>query len=84
MMECKNCCYFWQEEGEKYPRCYFEDWVGEPDWLNIPPCEEDDDLELEEEELEDWELAGYSSEEDYIEDMRAQMWVDAWKNGDRR
>ncbi len=46
-MECNNCCYFWQSEGEKYPHCYFKIWVGEPSWLNVPPCEEEDEYEEE-------------------------------------
>ena len=36
-MTCKdsNCGYYWQEEGEDYPRCHFEG-------IGKAPCEEDD------------------------------------------
>ena len=30
-----NCGYYWQEEGEDYPRCHF-------DGYGKAPCEEDD------------------------------------------
>jgi hypothetical protein len=37
MSECaiSNCGYYWQEEGEDYPRCHF-------DGFGKAPCEEDD------------------------------------------
>ena len=36
-MTCKdsNCGYYWQEEGEDYPRCHFEG-------IGNAPCEEED------------------------------------------
>lgn len=78
-MECKNCGYFWQEEHEERPTCHWQERCPG----DIAPCEEDDYLEPEDDpELEDWELAGYWSEAEYIEDIKAQEWVDAWKNGD--
>ena len=40
-----NCGYFWQEAGETYPRCHYNDpWPA--------PCECDDDDEEEEEDAE--------------------------------
>ena len=32
-MRCKDCGYFWCDEGEKVPVCHFEGWVA--------PCEEE-------------------------------------------
>ena len=39
MSECEkmNCGYYWQEDGEDYPRCHYPD-DGTP-----APCEYDDD-----------------------------------------
>ena len=39
MSECEkmNCGYYWQEEGEDYPRCHYPD-DGTP-----APCEYEDD-----------------------------------------
>lgn len=34
-MECKDCRYFWCDEGETIPKCHFEGF-----WL--APCEDDD------------------------------------------
>lgn len=41
MSECEkmNCGYYWQEEGEDYPRCHYPD-DGTP-----APCEYDDEPE---------------------------------------
>ena len=41
MNECEkmNCGYYWQEEGEDYPRCHY------PDDGTKAPCEYDDDYE---------------------------------------
>lgn len=39
---CEDCPYYFKEENEKHPRCYFTDWRGEPSWLDVPPCEEED------------------------------------------
>ena len=38
---CSDCPYCYKTEDDKYPCCQF----GEPDWLNIPPCEEIDYIE---------------------------------------
>lgn len=68
-MKCENCAYFFRTHDEdKYATCQFVALRGEPSWLEVPPCEEDDYYE------ED-------AEED-IEETRAMMYVDAWKNGD--
>lgn len=37
-MKCTECAYFWKEEGDSYPQCHF----GEPSWLDIPPCEQEE------------------------------------------
>ena len=34
-----NCGYWWQEDGESYPRCHYEGADG------TAPCEVDDDEE---------------------------------------
>ena len=41
-MKCENCSYWWKEDTDKHPRCYFTDWRGEPSWLDVPPCHEED------------------------------------------
>ena len=41
-MECKNCPYNYKDEDDRYERCHFVDLRGEPSWLDVPPCEEDD------------------------------------------
>lgn len=85
-MECKNCGYYYKDENDRHECCHFTELRGEPSWLDVPPCEEDDysyeNDDWDEPELEEWELAGYWSEEEYIEDQRTMMYVDAWKNGD--
>lgn len=40
-MECKNCVWFWTDEGENYPVCH-----ADPNWL--APCEYEDDYYEEE------------------------------------
>lgn len=37
-LQCKDCPYYWKEDGEKYAHCQF----GEPSWLDVPPCEQED------------------------------------------
>lgn len=37
MTECEMCGYYWQKEGEEYPRCQFE---GPEGWA---PCEAEED-----------------------------------------
>lgn len=49
-----NCGYFWQEEGEDYPRCHYLD-DG-----TLAPCEYDDEDEYKFEDedclgADDWE-----------------------------
>ena len=56
-----NCGYYWQEAGEPYPRCHYDDpWPA--------PCEYDDDAIVDESYdpgLEpDWEL-GESAEKSW-------------------
>lgn len=42
-----GCGYYWQDEGDEYPRCHF-------DGFGKAPCEEDDwDDDPAEEEVED-------------------------------
>ena len=38
MSKCadSNCGYYWQEQGELYPRCHF-------DGFGLAPCEYDDE-----------------------------------------
>lgn len=40
-IECKNCCYYWEEDTDQYECCHWAD-----DSYNVafgvPPCEEDD------------------------------------------
>lgn len=36
-MRCEMCGYYWQKEGEEYPRCQFEGPAG---WA---PCEAEED-----------------------------------------
>lgn len=38
-MTCKDCCFFWEDDDEKYPRCHFEERTC---W-DIPPCEYEDE-----------------------------------------
>ena len=46
MSECEkmNCGYYWQEEGEDYPRCHY------PDDGTLAPCEYEDEDDYEDEE----------------------------------
>ena len=84
-MECKVCNYYYKDENDSYERCHFVELRGEPSWLDVPPCEEDEvlyDGEYEDDELEEWELAGFSSEGEWIDDQMTMQYVDAWKNGD--
>lgn len=37
-MDCKECCYFWKNEGEVYPSCKFETRCPG----DLPPCEYDE------------------------------------------
>ena len=37
-MNCKECCYCWKDEGEKYPSCK---WVQKAPG-ELPPCEEEE------------------------------------------
>ena len=75
-MKCENCAYFFRTHDEdKYATCQFVALRGEPSWHEVPPCEEDDYYEDEEPYYEE------DVEED-IEEARAMMYVDAWKNGD--
>ena len=51
MARCKdsNCGYYWQEPGEAYPRCHYDDpWPA--------PCEYDDRGDNREEEYPELEL----------------------------
>lgn len=41
-MKCENCSFYWRENGERYPHCQFTETVGEPSWLYVPPCEQED------------------------------------------
>lgn len=34
-MDCRDCGYFWYDEGEKVPRCHF-------DGFGLAPCEYED------------------------------------------
>ena len=38
-MNCKQCLYYWQEEGESFPRCHYES-IGE---FDPAPCECEDE-----------------------------------------
>lgn len=68
-MNCKNCAYFWKEDNEEYAQCHWE--VRCPG--DTAPCEDD----YWEEPDDDW-----YNEDEYIEDVKAMEYVDAWKNGD--
>lgn len=37
-MKCTDCTYYWKDEGEKWASCHF----GEPSWLDVPPCEQEE------------------------------------------
>ena len=50
-MRCKDCPYYWKEESESHPHCQF----GEPSWLDVPPCEQEDIDRERELEREYWE-----------------------------
>lgn len=43
-MNCIYCCYFWKEDNEDHFQCHWESRC--PD--DIPPCEEEDELDEEE------------------------------------
>lgn len=44
VLECRDCCYCWQEEWERYPSCHFDADNRMPD--DLAPCEyEEDDYE---------------------------------------
>lgn len=45
-MTCKECCYYWKADGEKYAHCHFE---GPEGWA---PCEWEEEEEEEDEEDE--------------------------------
>lgn len=56
-MKCTDCPYYYKTDGERYPSCQF----GEPSWLDVPPCEQEDidrqrDLDEQEHEemLREW------------------------------
>ena len=38
-LTCDNCCYYWQEDYERYATCHFGENIVHPDQL--APCEED-------------------------------------------
>lgn len=40
-LECKNCCYQWKDEDDRWPCCHWE--ARCPD--DYPPCEEEDYVE---------------------------------------
>lgn len=42
-MECKNCGYYWQEDGEEHPFCHY---TGIEAWA---PCNQDEIVEYERE-----------------------------------
>lgn len=42
-MKCKDCPYWWQEDGENYPRCQYE---GPDAWA---PCNQEEPEEYVEE-----------------------------------
>lgn len=41
-MKCENCPYYFQNEDDNRPRCQFVALRGEPTWLDVPPCDEED------------------------------------------
>lgn len=45
MLTCKECCYYYRDEGERYARCHFERMFS----FDLAPCEQEDE-EMEEEE----------------------------------
>ena len=49
-LECKDCCYCWQNDGEKYPSCKWESRC--PD--DKAPCEYDEYDYVNEEENYDY------------------------------
>lgn len=66
-MKCTECPYYYRDREDRYPHCQF----GEPSWLDIPPCEQEDidraqELDdLEREDVEKW------AREDYIAEVAA-------------
>lgn len=66
-MKCEECCYYWKDENEAYPRCHYDD-------PRFPaPCEEDDD-----DYYEDWG-DGFDTEEEYADDL--EMGFDPYEGG---
>lgn len=39
-IECKNCCYYWQDECDDFPCCHFG--AEEALWVQAP-CEESEE-----------------------------------------
>ena len=58
-LECKDCCYFWKEDGEPWPGCHWEERCPG----DLAPCEEDDYWDDE----DDWEYYVTEDLYDYAE-----------------
>lgn len=43
-MNCKCCAYYWQEDGENFPRCHYESMGG----FDPAPCEIEDNYDEQE------------------------------------
>lgn len=69
MSECakRGCSYYWQEEGEAYPRCHWESRCPG----DVAPCDEDDVYYADEPESE-WE---------WDDDPNLEMGFDPYEGG---
>lgn len=68
-MTCKECVYFYYDEGEKYESCHFDQNTC---W-DVPPCEQEDiDREREIDEME-WEREKEQINEEYGFDSQKEL-----------
>ena len=42
-MTCKECPFYWKDDGERWGTCHFEIRA----WYDVPPCEEEEPYEEE-------------------------------------
>lgn len=41
-MKCVDCCYWGTQDPEEHEHCMFNELRGEPSWVDVPPCEQED------------------------------------------